>query len=113
MYNLFLDDCRTPNMVYYDLTKWIIVRNFNDFKKIIKNKGIPNIISLDHDLGETNTGYDSIKWLTNYIINNNLNLPTEIRYHTSNPIGKQNMKTYYNNFIKHYTHLLNKNKKDI
>ncbi|MDY0986577.1 hypothetical protein SOM12_04065 [Flavobacterium sp. CFBP9031] len=42
-YKLFLDDIRDVNMVYKNLTNndFIIVRNFDDFKKVILEKGLP------------------------------------------------------------------------
>jgi len=110
MYNLFLDDIRFPLDVYkytnddiYANSDWIIVRSYNEFINIIMKDGIPNVISFDHDLGDigTNnkTGYDSIKWLCDYIVDNDSTIP-RIKYHTANPVGLLNMKIYFNNFIK-------------
>lgn len=89
MYNLFLDDVRQPGsvesyinnqvlQVLYRNTTWVIVRNYNDFVNTIKERGLPEIISFDHDLADINydpqtqqesfvynekTGYDCAKWL--------------------------------------------------
>ena len=46
-----------------------------------------NAIDLDHDLGEEKTGYDICK----YIIENNIKLD-RVYIHTSNPVGRDNMK---------------------
>lgn len=52
-YNLFLDDVRKPTDVkWLDLppVDWVIVRNYENFEKIIRKAGLPSIISFDHDL---------------------------------------------------------------
>lgn len=58
-YNLFLDDVRIPKEAFgymhlpiYISVDWIVVRNYNDFVKQIKENGIPHTISFDHDLAE-------------------------------------------------------------
>ena len=47
---LYLDDVRTPKN-----DEWVVARNYDEFIKIIKLKGLElfELISLDHDLGET------------------------------------------------------------
>jgi len=135
MYNLFLDDERIPystdkdvktafnvteNPIYY--TKpWIIVRNYYQFVQFIKDNGLPNTISFDHDLGKKYnredipaeflkqnvekilntemTGYDALKWLCNYCLDLNIDLP-EIWLHTANPTGFVNMRDYIKSFNK-------------
>jgi len=81
---IFLDDVRTPVE-----DNWIVVRDYNEFVKKVREIGVKNIdfISLDHDLGDTamaeyhnnvsknyvldynnideKTGYDAAKWLVN------------------------------------------------
>ena len=67
-YNLFLDDERMPyqvgNYIYpveikplYRLETWEIVRNYEEFVKIIEGRGLPSLISFDHDLADIH--YDS------------------------------------------------------
>lgn len=84
MKKIYLDDVRTP--IQGD---WVIVRNYDEFVKKVREIGLKNIdlISLDHDLGDTamveyyenvspnfkldynnikeKTGYDVAKWLVN------------------------------------------------
>ena len=56
IYNLFLDDYRKPedcfdctyNQVY--LLGWTVVKNYDEFVKTVTEKGIPRMLSLDHDL---------------------------------------------------------------
>lgn len=82
---IYLDDIRTPKD-----DKWIVVRDYYEFVDKVNELGLENIdiISLDHDLGDTaideyysnvvnkyklnyknikeKTGYDCAKWLVDY-----------------------------------------------
>ncbi len=113
-YNLFLDDERNPNisMNYtgndiYWIKKWTTVKNYNEFIDYIKTKGIPEIISFDHDLASEHykyacathipynelkikTGYHCLIWLLTYCTRKNLELP-EILIHTMNVTGADTM----------------------
>ena len=90
MVKIYLDDVRTP--VAED---WIVVRDYNEFVKKVSELGLSNInlISLDHDLGDTamaeyfrnvsknyelnydniteKTGLDCVKWLINHFYDTN------------------------------------------
>lgn len=124
-YNLFLDDVREPYEVgnymnpvelrsLYRLKHWIIVRNYSQFTRYIQRKGMPELISFDHDLADEHyrpsmfnpdghysnyytdgtfkekTGYDCAKWLIEYARENKLQLP-QIFCHSMNPVGKENI----------------------
>jgi hypothetical protein len=125
MKNLFLDDVRDINMIYpnYKPKNWVIARNYHEFVNFIQKFGLPDFISFDHDLGfehtrwfynngghesppdpmEANfkekTGYDAAKWLCEYCLDNNLKLP-KYKVHSANPVGKQNIISYLENFKK-------------
>lgn len=118
-YNLFLDDIFTPPQIA-DLTNisvkdkdryrkynWKIVSTFEDFVKIIKEKGLPDIVSFDHDLDEEHwdflyddfvdydkfnvkTGYHAAEWLIEYCANKQINLPICL-VHSQNSIGRKNI----------------------
>lgn len=120
---LYLDDLRTPTD-----KEWIIVRNYDDFINEIMKNGIENfeIISLDHDLGDSamdeyynnvknnytinydnikeKTGLDCAKWLVSHYMNNYNDTDPfvfPIVYtHSANPIGAANIMGYINNFLK-------------
>jgi hypothetical protein len=115
--NIYLDDVRTPIE-----GEWLIARNYDEFVSLIENHGLENIdiISLDHDLGDTamleyynnvkdnykleyenikeKTGYDCCKFLVNHSMDKNLPLPL-IYVHSANPIGSANMMGYINNYL--------------
>ena len=115
---LYLDDVRTPNG-----DDWQIVRNYDEFVAHIKLNGLENydVISLDHDLGDTamieyytntkpnfeldynrikeKTGMDCARFLVAESMNKNIPLP-QIYVHSANPIGSANMMGYINNYFR-------------
>jgi hypothetical protein len=121
-YNLFLDDWRMPkdcfeytHILIYLTEDWEIVRNYDEFIKIIQEKGIPNVISIDHDLAEIHyanqvsidysqytekTGYHCAKWLIYYCIDNNKELPATILIHSMNFAGSQNIQSLFDSYWK-------------
>ena len=134
MINIFIDDKRHPKQVYkysgdirYSLLYWNICRNYEEFVKLIKNSNLSeiNYISFDHDLADIhykygrelddyeisrmidyeNTGYDCLKWMCDYYLDNNKKLP-KILFHTTNSVGKENMTIYLKNFKKHNPDLI-------
>jgi len=118
---LFLDDIRNPKEVYqytkqevFQREDWHIVRNYQEFVDRILEKGLPEMISFDHDLADEHypepnsqeyiekTGYDYAKWLVEYCMDHYLDLP-EFCCHSMNPVGKQNIEGLLNNFKKQPT----------
>jgi hypothetical protein len=120
-WNLFIDDERELKDVtwapwhvrhLYRNEEWVIVRSYGDAMVEILNRGFPKFVSFDHDLGDETkyTGYDLAKQLVeNDIISGDQ--PSRQRYkfcddftfyvHSQNPVGKQNIETYLNNYLKH------------
>lgn len=124
-YNLFLDDFRMPKDAFdymhipiYIQKEWIVVRNYHAFVSLIEGKGIPEIISFDHDLADEHydyqehldgdyydimtekTGYHCAKWLIDYCIDNNRELPATILIHSMNPAGSMNIKSLFQSYFK-------------
>lgn len=106
-YNLFLDDLRNVKMVYKNLTDddFIIVRNFHDFKKVILEKGLPELISFDNDLGldENNIiaedGYACAKWL---VYDSGIDLRNlKFNVHSANPVASKQIQGLLDNYIRH------------
>lgn len=64
-YKIFLDDERFPDWVYKtNNDDWVIIRNLTDFKNTILERGIPDFISFDNDLGASlEEGMDAVKWM--------------------------------------------------
>lgn len=123
-YKLFLDDIRRPKDAFsytqleiFNSEDWIIVRNYYAFIMLIEKKGVPETIAFDHDLadihykeqdfdynkeGYEKTGYHCAKWLIDYCIDNNKELPKEIIIHSMNPYGSRNIKSLFDFYIKIY-----------
>ena len=97
---LYLDDIRNPKT-----EGWDIVRNYDEFVNWIEKNGVPNEISFDHDLGESDekTGYDCAKWLCEYCWIIGLPLP-EFNVHSANVVGKENIEGILKNFEKKFNY---------
>ena len=118
-YHLFLDDERVPsNVKWLELPPyhWVIVRSFDEFVSTIKEHGIPETVSFDHDLAEEHykeyhcahdqkmlsfgtiryhilkekTGYEAAHWLAEHCIATKTPIPNYF-VHTLNDIGRQNI----------------------
>ena len=116
---LWLDDIRDP----FVIKEWIYtiqylkeeylriedepcevqwVKTQIEFEKYIKENGLPNLISFDNDLGIGNgEGYDCAKWLVEYCMDNNVQLPKWF-IHSANPVAKENIKNLLINFENNY-----------
>ena len=113
---IYLDDVRTP----VDKESWMVVRNYDEFVDRITKIGLKNIevISLDHDLGDTamaewhknvyhnytlnydniqeKTGYDCAKWLVEQWMDGQP--VVDVYTHSANAIGSANIMGYINNY---------------
>ena len=96
MYKMFIDDERYPIT-----PDWFIARNSYDAIYAVKNYGFPNEIAFDHDLGGQDTSMVFVKWLTDYMLDNDIKFPKGFIFsvHSMNPIGAEKIKNYMNNFI--------------
>lgn len=80
-----------------------VVKNITDFTN--------TVFSLDHDLQEFDgteeyTGYTFVKWLVDYLIENEIDLQQlDVIAHTKNPIGKQNIEQYVKNAKEFYSRI--------
>jgi hypothetical protein len=114
-HRIYLDDVRTPVE-----DGWTIVRNYDDFVSTIMYLGLDRIelISLDHDLGDTamkewhtnvyhnytldynniteKTGMDCAKWLVEQWMNGER--VVDVFTHSANAIGSANIMGYINNY---------------
>lgn len=87
--NIYMDDVRVGphnNGKMSGWNKWIIVRNIETVMHFL-SLGVVNNLSLDHDMGCEQTGYDLVKWMAEY----NHWPNGKINVHSANPIGRDNM----------------------
>jgi len=122
-YNLFLDDIRMPtDVTWVNLPNcsWVVVKNYESFREIIWNMGIPKFVAYDHDLSveqyetyhgidengkltinydkfKEKTGYDCCKFLVNECNKLNVKHP-DYAVHSMNPVGKSNIISYVESY---------------
>jgi hypothetical protein len=96
-YNLFLDDIRDPPEKMENVK---IARNVTEAKALIREFGVPDHISFDHDLGELETGQQFLWYLIQEHLNCDLNLSTikRITIHSANPVGAGNIQGLWDAF---------------
>ncbi len=122
MYNLFLDDIREPKEVTWiqlPPVSWAVVRSYAEFVEMIVQRGMPDLISFDHDLGmehyrdyvknglktgkldydsyQEKTGYDCAKWLVDFCMETGKLLPKYL-IHSKNGIGAANIDAYFRSY---------------
>jgi hypothetical protein len=136
-YKLFLDDYRKPedcvtymhsrigqkNPIYLE-KDWVVVLNYDEFVTTVKKRGVPYLVSFDHDLApehytpeqywddyeasrewqgqqvyEEKTGLDCARWITAYCIKRDIPFP-EIIVHSMNPVGTQRIIDHFKTFDK-------------
>lgn len=109
-----------PEFVSDDINiRW--VRSYDEFTAWINENGLPNKIAFDHDLGEdvakekvgagmskrqariqkreTRSGYDCAKWLVEYCMDYDVDLPKWV-IQSANPVGKENIDGLLSNYRK-------------
>lgn len=105
------------NPFHYNIT-W--VKTYGDFTKWVRKNGLPDVICFDHDLADNwelrsesdvtkwfdmtenseYTGYDAAKWLVEYCMDNDLDLP-KWNIQSANPVGADNIRGLLNNYTKY------------
>ena len=91
-FKLWVDDVRTPRDYFDDSSGWYWCKDFNEAVKFCDTVSLARIeiISLDHDLGDGNSGYDFMRWLETEVRVWEQPLP-KIICHSANPVGKANI----------------------
>lgn len=94
MYQLFLDDVRSPPD-----DNWVVCRSTQEAIEFVSQKGMPDFMSLDHDLGGDDTTMVFLKRLTNEIWDGK-SIPPKYQVHSANPVGAKNIVSYMESWIK-------------
>ena len=81
---LFVDDIRNPPD-----GSWWLARDYQGAIDLLQSCNI-SIVSLDHDLGTGQSGYDIAKWIEKQVFLHQMQAP-EILCHSQNPVGKKNI----------------------
>lgn len=92
-YKLYLDDLRDCPEGF------ILARSSEDAITIVEIRGMPEFISLDHDLGQEDTSMVFLKWLSN-----NFDKPSfNYIVHSANPVGSENIISFIESWKKSLT----------
>ena len=108
---LWLDDMRCPfygtwveDYCPIDTDNIVVewVKSYSEFVNWIEKNGLPDAICFDHDLGKLSdgtelNGYDCAKWLVEYCIDHECDVPT-FNCQSSNPAGRDNIMSYLKNY---------------
>lgn len=106
-WKLYLDDVRTPPdgeifPLYADI---VIARTSDEAEKLVAERGMPEFISFDHDLGEIKTGHYFANWLVEQDLNGTYTFPEGFEYnvHSANPVGAANIRGVMDRYLKFKT----------
>lgn len=112
MYNLYIDDERTPSTNGPDGIGWTIVRSYNDAVDFITAHGFPKYISFDNDLGGDLEGHHIAKWIVEYSVDIGQPLPKNFNYnvHSANPCSRANIDSHFSSYYKMFDRLFNHSK---
>lgn len=78
--------------------KFVWVKTFDEFVNYITKNGLPDMVSLDHDLGQDKNGADCAEWLFNYCKKNGFALP-KMYAHTANNKRRGNIEQFFNSAL--------------
>jgi hypothetical protein len=99
-WKLFLDDIREPSYVYRDSddpevhpSVWTVARSTEEAKAMVQAKGMPSLISFDHDLGGNDTAMVFLGWLAREYWDGESPIPMW-KIHSDNPVGRQNIRSF-------------------
>ena len=88
----------------FDIT-WI--KSYKEFVDFVDKNGLPSNVSFDHDLGDVEdpnnekTGYDCAKYIVDYCMDNDRDIPN-YRIQSDNGPGRENIDKYLQNYHKFY-----------
>ena len=111
-YRLFVDDERDPAFLAFLATQgvhdlvqdgpWVIARTQAEAQRIITERGLPELISFDHDYGapEAGNGHDLAKWLVEQGLDGRLDLRAlKYQVHSRNPVGRVNIRGVLGSYL--------------
>lgn len=101
-YSVYIDDERIPKFYPPIGDFWIVCRNMQDFKNFINMYGVPQYISFDHDLGNSDpSGKDIANFLVEQWLDNKIAFDHKFSYnvHSANSVGRDNIVGLLDNFL--------------
>lgn len=95
---LYIDDERFPQTNH----NWNIVRNYDEAIEFMNERGCPDYVTFDHDLGDQKTGYDIAKWMVEKDLDSHGKFIPEnftFNVHSANPAGRANIVSLLSNYV--------------
>ena len=108
---VWLDDMRDPfteawhpvatNRRYIKGEPVIVwLKNHDEFTAWLDRQiELPSLFCFDHDLGEEKSGFDCVKYLVDFCMDHDMELPP-CTCHSSNPAGRENILSYIDSYKK-------------
>jgi hypothetical protein len=89
-WKLWLDDQHDePEMVFRHPPKdFIAARSSAEAIQLTQEKGLPNFISFDHDLGGPDDAMKYISWISHALYDSTV---PDYQVHSANPVGRDNI----------------------
>ncbi|WP_407541676.1 hypothetical protein Q0M94_19495 (plasmid) [Deinococcus radiomollis] len=111
-YRLFVDDEHDPAFLAFlirqgsrDLVPegpWVIARSQPEAQQIITVRGLPEMISFDHDYGpaEAGNGHDLARWLVEEALKGRLDLRNlQYQVHSRSAVGQVNIRGVLDSYL--------------
>jgi hypothetical protein len=98
-YALFFDDVREPPN---DGRDWVVARSFKEAVDLIDERGWPNFISFDHDMGYgALSGMEFAKWIVSGDLYEVHRIPDGFTFdvHSANPVGAENIRSLMSQYL--------------
>ena len=100
----WVDDLRNPKDFLTDRKKGdtvVWLKDYEEFVKQVINFGIPDVLYLDHDLGDGKNGKDCANFIVDYCLDKGEPLP-EYHSQSQNPVGRENIIKLFESYNKFY-----------
>ena len=68
--------------------------------RLIKNNGLPDYISFDHDLGGDDTAMKLLRRIEEEIFDGDIPKPPMYDIHSANPVGSENIRSFMESWFK-------------
>lgn len=108
---LWIDDIRNPfdgwaeRYAPFPPDEIVWAKNYDDVMAFLKEKGCPDEVCFDHDLGETGenerNGMTCAQAIIDYCIDHDIDAPT-YNIQSSNPVGRDNIRSIIDGWHRFY-----------
>ena len=96
MQKLWIDDLRDPPD-----NRWVVAVTLEEAIDFIRDYGLPDVISFDHDLGGEDITMRVVHFIVESYLDGKLEVPDGFlfRVHSANVVGAENIRSLMTNFL--------------